>query len=385
MTTNDISRRGFVALGGLLAAGAAASTFTGCGSAASGNDPNVNGAGDATGMDAGLEQREPMGSPEPCDVRVGLIMGPPSMGLTQFLLAAQNGRTENRFDFDFNGVDYIGLSAALNQGTYDIATLPSNIGPILYNNRELKNQYQIISVNNLGVLYVMTTDASVKSLADLKGRRVYSYGEGGTPEYTNEALLAKNGMAGSFSLEFKSTPFEVLNLLQQEENCVAILPQPFVSLSKLMVDPLYVPVNITAEWDRAFADTGSQAVTTITVANRAFVEAHEQAVVEYLQMAGFSVAWSLQNKEQAAALQEDLGTFMNNNVALDALPYISMTCLTGVEMRTACAGFFEELYKANPDSIGGKVPDGAFYYLPPAGAIDDDAIGKREAAAAGRA
>lgn len=102
-----------------------------------------------------------MGSADPCDVRVGLIMGPPSMGLSQLMLAVQNGKTENNFEFTVDGVDYISLSASLNQGDFDIATLPSNIGPILYNNKELQNSYQVISVNNLGVLYVMTTVSSI--------------------------------------------------------------------------------------------------------------------------------------------------------------------------------------------------------------------------------
>ena len=67
----------------------------------------------------------------------------------------------------------------------------------------------------------------------------------------------------------------------------------------------------------------------------------------------------------AAALQEDLGTFLNNSVALDAMPYISMVNLTGEQMRTALSGFLHELYLANPDSIGGKMPGEDFYYLPP--------------------
>ena len=298
-------------------------------------------------------------------------MGPPSMGLSQFLVAAQNGKTVNDFTFTLNGVDYIGLSAAFNQGDYDICTLPSNIGPILFNNAELKNEYQVISINNLGVLYVMTNDASVTGLADLAGRTVYAYGEGGTPEYTIEALLAKLGMADSFNLEFKSSPLEVLNMMQEQDGCVAILPQPFVSLAKILVNPLYVPVDLTVEWDAAFADTGSQAVTTTTIVNRRFLEEHEQAVVEYLNMAGQSVQWTLENMSQAAGLQEDLGTFLNNDVAFDAMPYISMVSLTGVEMRTALSGFINELYRANPESVGGAQPGDDFYYLPPQGALDD--------------
>ena len=296
--------------------------------------------------------------------RVGLIMGPPSMGLSQFILAAQAGKTINNFTFDLNGVDYVGLSALFNKGDYDICTLPSNIGPILFNNDELKNSYEVISVNNLGVLYVMTNDESLASLDDLRGRTVYAYGEGGTPEYTIEALMKKTGLDGAFNLEFKSSPLEVLNMMQEQENCVAILPQPFVSLAKILVNPLYIPIDLTVEWNQAFADTGSQAVTTTTIVNKQFLEEHEQAVVEYLNMAGQSVAWTLANMDKASALQEELGTFLNNSVALDAMPYISMVNLTGEEMRTALSGFLGELYAANPDSIGGALPGDGFITCP---------------------
>lgn len=363
----NISRRGF--------AGALAGALAGLGLAGCSGDSSSDDADDSSSESVEFttheEERDLMGSADACDVRVGLIMGPPSMGLSQFIVAAQNGKTTNNFEFTLNGVDYVGLSAAFNQGDYDICTLPSNIGPILYNNDELKNEYEVISINNLGVLYVMTTDESLSSFEDLKGRTVYSYGQGGTPEYTIEALLKKNGLEGTFNLEFKSSPLEVLNMMQEQERCVAILPQPFVSLAKILVSPLYIPIDVTVEWDKAFEDTGSQAVTTTTIVNKAFLEEHEQAVVEYLNMAGRSVAWTLNNMSDAASLYEELGTFLNNEVGLDALPYISAVNLTGETMRTALSGFVEELYRANPESVGGALPDDGFYYLPPVGALEE--------------
>ena len=367
-TAHMMDRRKFVALGA-AAAFSAALGLSGCasGEGAAGADASDG----AVEFSATTEERDLMGSPGPCDVRVGLIMGPPSMGLSQFILAAQAGKTTNNFTFDLNGVDYVGLSALFNKGDYDICTLPSNIGPILFNNDELKNQYEVISVNNLGVLYVMANDENLTALDDLRGRTVYAYGEGGTPEYTIEALMKKTGLDGTFNLEFKSSPLEVLNMMQEQENCVAILPQPFVSLAKTLVNPLYSPVDLTVEWNKALSDTGSQAVTTTTIVNKQFLEEHEQAVVEYLNMAGQSVAWTLANMDKASALQEELGTFLNNSVAYDAMPYISMVNLTGEDMRTALSGFLGELYAANPDSIGGALPGDAFYYLPPAGAIDE--------------
>ncbi len=368
MTNQLMTRRSFAALAGVAAASAFA--LPGC-SSGEGSKGSATDAASGTTFTTHAESRELLGSADPCNVRVGLIMGPPSMGLSQFIVAAQAGKTTNTFTFEPNGVDYVGLSALFNKGDYDICTLPSNIGPILYNNTELKNEYEVISINNLGVLYVMTNDASISKFEDLKGRTVYSYGEGGTPEYTIEALLKKNGLEGTFNLEFKSSPLEVLNMMQEQENCVAILPQPFVSLAKILVNPLYIPIDVTVEWDKAFADTGSQAVTTTTIVNKKFRQEHEQAVIEYLNMAGQSVTWTLANMSDAAALQEELGTFLNNSVALDAMPYISMTNLTGEEMRTALSGFLSELYQANPDSIGGKMPGEDFYYLPPTGQLDE--------------
>ena len=241
----------------------------------------------------------------------------------------------------------------------------------MFNNDELQNEYRVISINNLGVLYVMTNDSSVSSLDNLNGKTVYSYGQGGTSEYTIQALFKKLGIEESINIEFKSSPLEVLNLMQEQEGCIAILPQPFVSLAKILVDPLYIPVDLTVEWNNAFSDAGSQAVTTTTIVNKQFLEEHEQAVVEYLNMAGQSVCWTLDNMSDAAALQEQLGTFLNDEVALDAMPYISMVNLTGSDMRTALSGFLNELYVANPDSIGGAQPGEEFYYLPPTGSLDE--------------
>ncbi|QUC02835.1 hypothetical protein [Atopobium sp. oral taxon 416] len=152
----SFSRRSFLALGGVAVMSVG---LTMAGYSPMQGEPTVQ--VQSSDFSSQPEERDLMGSADPCDVRVGLIMGPPSMGLSQFMLAVQNGKTENNFEFTVDGVDYISLSASLNQGDFDIATLPSNIGPILYNNKELQNSYQVISVNNLGVLYVMTTVSSI--------------------------------------------------------------------------------------------------------------------------------------------------------------------------------------------------------------------------------
>lgn len=148
---------------------------------------------------------------------------------------------------------------------------------------------------------------------------VKTNGEGGPPEYAFEYMLEQYNLIGQVNSSFRSTPFEVLNLLQEEPNGVALLPQPFVEVAKLLVDNLNVPINITQAWNELNLSTGAESVTAVTVVRKAFREQHEQAVQEYLQLAKQSTDYTLANVEQAAARTDTYETFMNPDIAVQAI------------------------------------------------------------------
>lgn len=324
------------------------------------------------------------GSQDACDVNVGLIMGPPSMGMGWFINEAKEGNTYNNLNFEVGGVDYTALASKFNTGDYDIIHCPSNVGAILYNNEDLKEDAVVIDIGNLGLLYVMTTDPSVKSMQDLQGRNVYSIGEGGPPEYTMGYLLEQEGL-DNVNMSFKSTPFEVLNLLQDEENSIALLPQPFVEVAKLLVPGIYTPIDITEEWNSLNLESGAESVTTITIVRKSFLEEHEEAVVEYLNMCKKSVDYCLENPKEAADWTDEFETFLNGEVAEAAVPYVNMCAITGQEMKDKLSGFLQIMYDYNPDAVGGTMPGDDFYYIPPEGSmiestVDSEAV-KEEAKA----
>lgn len=148
---------------------------------------------------------------------------------------------------------------------------------------------------------------------------VKTNGEGGSPEYTFEYMLEQYHLIGQVNFSFRSTPFEVLNLLQEGPNGVALLPQPFVEVAKPLVDNLNVPINITQAWNELNLSTGAESVTTVTVVRKAFREQHEQAVQEYLLLAKQSTDYTLANVEQAAARTDTYETFMNPDIAAQAI------------------------------------------------------------------
>ena len=312
-----------------------------------------------------------MGSTDATEVNVGMIMGPPSMGMGWMIHENEEGNTYNDYNFEVGGVDYTALASKLNTGDYDIIHCPSNVGAILYNNKDLKEEVEVIDISNLGLLYILTTDDSIKSMDDLKGRTVYSIGEGGPPEYTFGYLLDQEGLSDDVNFSFRSTPFEVLNLLQDEEHSIALLPQPFVEVAKLLVPDLKVPIDITEEWDNLKLESGAESVTTITIVRKKFLEEHEQAVVEYLNLLKKSVAYSLSHVDEAAEWTDTYETFLNPEVAADAIPYVNMCAITGQEMKEKLEGFLKIMYDYNPDAVGGSMPDDDFYYIPPEGSMEE--------------
>ena len=295
-------------------------------------------------------------------VNIGLIMGPPSMGLGWFMNQVEQGKTYNNYKMTVDGTDYSKLAASLNDGTYDMITCPANVAAILYNNKDLQSGVKVISIDNTGLLYIITTDPSIKTLKDIKGKNLYAIGEGGTPEYTLKNILSKNKMQNQVNISFKSTPFEVLNLLEKEKNSVAMLPQPFGEVAKTMVPGLRVPIDLTREWNKV--EKNAETITAVTIVRTDFLKAHEQAVQEYLDMTKKSVDYTNSHVDQAAEWTDTYGTFMNPEIAKTAIPYCNIVCITGNEMREKLSGFLKIINAMDPEAVGGKLPDSAFYYIP---------------------
>ena len=64
----------------------------------------------------------------------------------------------------------------------------------------MNEQVKVISIGNLGLLYIVTTDPTIQSIQNLAGRTAYSIGEGGPPEYTFEYMLEQYHLIGQVRL-----------------------------------------------------------------------------------------------------------------------------------------------------------------------------------------
>ena len=288
--------------------------------------------------------------------RVGSLKGPTSMGLVNFM---HDEETDDDPQYSFSMVTAADeLVAQFTGDQIDIALLPANVASVLYN--KTKGGIQVIDINTLGVLYLVTADTSISSVADLKGKTVYTTGKGQTPEYALNYLLAANDLTtDDVTVEFKSEATEVVSVLAQDSSAIGVLPQPFATVACQQNESLQMVSDLTAEWD----STGNGTmVTGVTVAKKSFIEANPECIEEFLDEHEDSAEDAREDVEETAELVAAYGIIEKAPVAAKALPKCNITYLDNDAMKTALSGYLQVLYDQNPESIGGELPGDDFYY-----------------------
>ena len=295
---------------------------------------------------------------EKTQIRVGGMTGPTTIGMVKLIKDQNDGVAANDYVFDIVG-SADELSPKLIQGQLDMAAIPVNLASVLYNRTEGK--ITLLAVNTLGVLYMVAKGEEIADFEDLKGKTIYATGKGSTPEYNLRYLLSENGIDPDkdVTLEFKSEPTEVVALLKNSENAVAMLPQPFATAAMNQVDGLAVAMNLTEEWDKL--ENGSRMITGVMVVRTEFLEANPDAVAAFLSEYEASIAYVNENPAEMAPLVEQY-VGVKAPIATVAIPKCNLAFLSGNEMKAAVAGYLGVLLAQAPQSVGGSLPADAFYY-----------------------
>lgn len=299
--------------------------------------------------------------PEPAadvTVKVGAMNGPTAMGMVKLMSDSESGSTSNDYEFSLEtGADV--FAPALAKGEIDIAAVPANMASIIYNNTD--GGVQVIAVNTLGVLYIVERGTKISSVSDLKGKTIYATGEGAAPEFGLRYILSENGIDADndLSIRWCADTTEALSLITADENAVAMLPQPFVTAAQTKIPGLRIALNLNSEWEAL--DNGSAMVTGVLVVRTEFAQQHPEQLARFLEEYEASVEYVVKNNDEAAKL---IGGYeiVAEPIALMAMPYCNITCLTGADMKAAMEGYLNVLFDMKPAAVGGSLPADDFYY-----------------------
>ncbi len=298
-------------------------------------------------------------------IQVTAIAGPTGVGLVSLLEKNEAGTAANAYTLNLVS-DPTQAVAAITGKTADIAAVPTNLASTLY--KKTGGNVQVLAVNTLGVLYMLENGNSIQSVADLRGKTIYTSGQGANPEYILKYVLEKNGIdpAKDVTIKFETDNDALAAKVATGEAQVAMVPEPKVTACRAQMKtdgktPANIVLNMTTEWNKV-AQGKSALMMGCVIARKDFVQANPAAVEAFLTEYEASINAVKADVEGAAALCEKYKVIPKAALAKQAIPNCNLTFVKGETMKKQLSGYLDILNGYNSAAIGGGLPTNDFYY-----------------------
>ncbi len=291
------------------------------------------------------------------DMTVACMTGPTGMGMAKLMADSAAKTTANNYTFDVQAAA-TEITPKFIKGEINIASVPTNVAATLYN--KTNGKVRILAVNTYGVLSILEKGNTITSIEDLKGKTVYSTGQGQNPEFIIKYILTENGIdpENDLTINFVSSDDLKAKLISGEAE-VAMAPEPLATAVMVQNKELNRVLSINDEWAKVSDD---KLMMGCVIALDSYVKDNEAAVEKFLEEYSASINFAIENGDQAAEYCAEYGISPSAAIAKKSLPTCNLCYVTGSEMKKAVNAYFSVLFAADNNSIGGAMPLDDFYY-----------------------
>jgi NitT/TauT family transport system substrate-binding protein len=251
------------------------------------------------------------------------------------------------------------MAARFIAGEAKVGVLPSNVAAKIAASGK---PIQLAAVTGLGMLSLLSSDLSVKTIDDLKGKTIAVAGQGAVPDYVFRKILTEHGIDPNtdVKLDYSLAYPEIAQSLIAGRINLALIPEPFATMARRGNGSLIQVGDIQAEWEK-YEAYGNYPITAL-VLDAEFAKANPEAVKVILAAVKDSIEWVTARPSEAGDLVEKYDLGIKSAVAAAAIPNSNYVFIEAKAARPALTALYETLLKFAPDSIGGKLPADNFYY-----------------------
>lgn len=256
------------------------------------------------------------------------------------------------------------LKAMVTSNQTQIINSPINNAIMLYNKGA---KIKLLNVAVWGMLYVISSEDSVKSIADLKGKEIAVAGKGGIHDLVLRHLLIKNKLDPDKDLKLNYMDMtEAQTKLITGDLKYALLNEPGSSMALVNGQKsgakLFRVMDINKEWAKV---TGKE---DAKIPWAGFVVVGDNAqnkalVTTFLTKFNESAKYVNDNAATIGTVVEKHISQMKAPAVAASIPYSRLQPMNADQCQKDIEDFFNELLKTAPaETIGGKLPDADFYY-----------------------
>lgn len=290
------------------------------------------------------------------DMNIACLKGPTGIGMSKLMEDSANKKTENNYTFTV-AASADEISGKIVTGEINIASVPTNLAAKLYS--KTNGKIQVLAVNTLGVLSIIENGNKIKTLKDLKGKTVYSIGQGSNPEYILRHILQKNKLENDVKIQFVASNDELIAALVSGKAEVAMVAEPAATTVLSKKDSLRRVLSVNDEWDKL---SEGKLMMGCIVALSSYVNENRDAVNKFLSEYEASINFALSSPKEDSVFCEKYEIIPSAAIAEKAIPNCNLVFMSGKSIKKEIDGYFNALKEYSAESIGGKIPGEDFYY-----------------------
>ncbi len=253
------------------------------------------------------------------------------------------------------------------RGDVDFIATPTNVAANLYNRGA---DIRLLNVSIWGVLWMVSRDESLKTIADFKGKEIAMPFRADMPDIIFSKLAEESGLdpKKDFKIRYVSNPLDAMQLLIMRRVDHALLAEPAVSMAlrktksfpmKIIAPDLYRSTDLQEEWGKLLKRKAQIPQAGMAVINKKLSKATIQRFIDEYKKA---TQWCLEHPDEAGIMVAERIDMLTPEAVSDSIKVSQFKDVPAQEAREELEYFFTILHEKTPAVIGGKLPDDGFYY-----------------------
>ena len=235
----------------------------------------------------------------------------------------------------------------------DIAIVPSNFSAQLYNK---KLGYKILGTIGWGSFYVVSRD-NINSLEELKGKEVYTFGKGLTPDLIFQSILEKKGInKNSIKINYLSSSNEVASLYLGKKVDTIVIPEPMLSKVLSKSPTSTIVANLNDEWKNITNSDLGYPQSTLVIKEEIY-ETNPKFVKEFINKLTESISKLYKNSGETVENVKRNSLSIDTSVLDKVLTRANIFYTPIIDCKEEYNNYFKILELTNKKVIGGKLPD----------------------------
>ena len=251
------------------------------------------------------------------------------------------------------------LVTSILKGEADIAIVPSNLAAQAFN-KDLP--YKIVGTSVWGSLYLTSTE-DITSFEELKGKEIYTFGKGLTPDLVLRYLLSKNSIDPDKDVKvtYLNAASEVGTAFLSGKTNLAVLAEPLLTTVMMKKEDAKVKFDLNEEWAKT-AGTKKGYPQSSLIIKKDLLENNREFIEKFIEKYEESRQWAKEDPKKLGEYAELLEISVKKETIEKGIIWINIESFNIKDSKEEYKTYYNAILDFAPEFIGGKIPDEGIYF-----------------------